>query len=111
MQYRCRNDSDWTMIEVSSGCRSVTGYEPEDLIGSRTVAYGSLIHEADRLNVSVEVQEALTSGRPFQIRYRIRHADGQLIQVWEQGEGIYGANGGIDEIFGVISRGPGLFMS
>ncbi|NES03270.1 MAG: hypothetical protein F6K22_10670 [Okeania sp. SIO2F4] len=31
MAYRCLNDSHWTMIFVSQGCYSLTGYLPQDL--------------------------------------------------------------------------------
>lgn len=47
MAYRCANDRRWTMAFVSQGSLELTGYEPADLVGSRTVAYGDLIHAGD----------------------------------------------------------------
>lgn len=102
MLYRCLNDSEWTMLEVSPGCREVTGHPPEAVLGNTTVSYASLIVAEDRIGVSAEVQEALAERRPFQLRYRIRHADGSVRRVWEQGWGRYGAGGRLEDIEGVI---------
>lgn len=102
MVYRCLNDSDWTMLEVSPGCRTVTGYPPEAVLGNATLSYASLIVPEDRIQVSATVQEALAEHRPFQLHYRIRHADGSTRQVWEQGWGRYDGSGRLDAIEGVI---------
>jgi PAS domain S-box-containing protein len=73
--YRCRNDKNWTMEFVSEGTRALTGYAPEDFVGSR-VAYGSLVHEEDRERCWRSTQEALRTGQPYTMEYRIRTADG-----------------------------------
>lgn len=85
MAYRCHNDPGWTMELVSEGCLALTGYEPADLIGNRTLAYGDVIHPDDRDRVRSEVQAALEERRPFELRYRIITATGQEKWVWEQG--------------------------
>ena len=65
MAYRCHNDPDWTMEFVSEGCRELTGYSPDDLIASRRIAYGKIIHPADRKPVWQQVQDALSRREPF----------------------------------------------
>jgi two-component system nitrate/nitrite sensor histidine kinase NarX len=87
MAYRCRNDHNWTMEFVSEGSLDLTGYRPEELIDSRKVSYGTLIHTEDQDNVWNEVQAALSEGRPFQITYRIKTPAGEK-WVWEQGQGV-----------------------
>jgi PAS domain S-box-containing protein len=89
MAYRCRNDVHWTMEFVSDGCRALTGYAPEDLVANRTIAYADLIHPDDRRPVRDDVQPAVAEGRPFQVTYRLRRADGVERWVWEQGRGVY----------------------
>ena len=59
MAYRCDNGPDYTMTFVSEGCFDLLGYAPGDLVGSRTVAYGDLIHPDDRAMVWEEIQTAL----------------------------------------------------
>jgi PAS domain S-box-containing protein len=105
MLYRCLNDSDWTMLWVSEGCRALTGYDPEELVDNRTVSYSEVIRPEDRLAVSLEVQTALAERRPFQLRYHIRRANGQLVPVWEQGYGVYSEQGSVLLIEGVIVTG------
>jgi two-component system, cell cycle sensor histidine kinase and response regulator CckA len=85
MAYQCCFDPEWTMLFVSDGCRELTGYRPADLVGNRRVSYGSLITDEDRDDVAGEVRDAIAEGRPFRLTYRIRHADGTIRWVYEQG--------------------------
>jgi len=103
MAYRCRNDPDWTMEFVSEGCRELTGYAPEELIGNRATAYGALIHPDDRPRVYADAQRALARGEPFEYTYRIRRADGQWRWVWERGRGVFRDDGSADALEGFIS--------
>ena len=95
MVYRCRNDADWTMETCSEGCRDLTGYEPDDLIGNRNISYASLIHKDDSEMVWREVQATIRESRPFQLTYRIRTASGDDKWVWEQGCAVPAADGNI----------------
>ena len=76
MVYRCRNDRNWTMTFVSDGCMSLTGYSPQDLIGSHIRSYNDLIHSDDQEMVWEQVQEAVFQHRPYQLQYRIQTATG-----------------------------------
>jgi len=103
MAYRCRNDRDWTMEFVSEGCLALTGYRSADLIGNRTLSYNDLIHPDDRAAVWNQVQEAVRKRRPFRMTYRIRTAAGQEKWVWEQGVGVFGADGKLEALEGLIT--------
>lgn len=87
--YRGRNNRDWTMEFVSAGCLRLTGYPPERLVDNHEFTYNSLILEQDADYVWREVQYALSRQEPFELRYRIRCADGTIKPVWEKGVGIY----------------------
>lgn len=101
--YRCRNDPQWTVEFISEGCRNLTGYPPEDLVGNRRLAFADLIHPDDRTTVWLNVQAALQAGRPYQLIYRIRTADGTEKWVWEQGRGIYDAEDKLMALEGFIA--------
>ena len=103
MAYRSQNDRDWTMIFVSEGCTALTGYQPEALIGSKTIAWAQLVHPADREEMWAQAQHALQAGDPFRLTYRITTAVGQEKWVWEQGQGVYSADGTVEAVEGLIT--------
>ena len=103
MAYRCQNDHDWTMSFVSQGCEELTGYPPADLLGNQRVTYASLIVAEDQEPVWNEVQKAVAEKRPFQLSYRIRSAAGAVKWVWEQGVGVFAADGTLETLEGFIA--------
>lgn len=103
MVYRCRNDKDWTMEFVSEGCRSLTGYQPDDLIHNSRVTYAELIHPADRQMVWDTVQQGVVAHRPFQMTYRIVATSGEEKWVWEQGQPIFSPAGKLLFLEGFIT--------
>ncbi len=93
--YRCRNDSNWTMEYISLGCAQLTGYQPEDLISNRTIAYQNLIHPDDQGDVRGKVDQALADNRPFDIIYRIRTRSGNTRWVREMGQALHNNHNGL----------------
>ncbi|MGM0613588.1 MAG: PAS domain-containing protein, partial [Bacteroidota bacterium] len=83
MAYRCRNDKNWTMEFVSSGCLSLTGYNDKQLTYNFEVSYAGLIHPDDRDKVRKETQKAIQNNQPFLIEYRIHDNENNLKWVWE----------------------------
>lgn len=102
MVYRCRHDGRSTMLFLSSGCRRLTGYAPEDFIDSRTVTYDSIVHPDDRARLYREVARAVEAGREFQFEYRITTADGAEKTVWEKGRAINDATEGGGTLQGCV---------
>ncbi|MDA3897752.1 MAG: sigma 54-interacting transcriptional regulator [Desulfobacteraceae bacterium] len=103
MAYRCVNDFNRTMKYVSAGCKWLTDYSPFELIDNSKKAYMDMIHEDDRDDVNHQIQSSLSSGRPFQMEYRIITASGQQKWVWEEGLGIIADDGTVAEVEGFIS--------
>jgi len=102
MAYRCRNDPDWTMEFASEGTLALTGYHPADLVGNRVTSYARLIHPDDLPMVWEAVQEAVRERQPYQHTYRIRPSAGPEKWVWEQGQGIFAADGSLEALEGFI---------
>jgi PAS domain S-box-containing protein len=103
MVYRCKNDVDWTMEFLSEGCLSLTGYKTEQLISSKTISYGDIIHEEDKKKVWKKVQDMISLKQPFFIEYRIIHANGTIKWVWEQGRGVFSESGDLLFLEGFIT--------
>jgi diguanylate cyclase (GGDEF)-like protein/PAS domain S-box-containing protein len=103
MVYRCANDPQWTLEFVSNACETLTGYPAADLVGNRKLAYADLILPADRQAVWDSVQRAVAAKTPFALEYRITTAAGAVKWVWEQGSGVYGEDGDLIAIEGLVS--------
>jgi len=101
--YRCKNDANWTMTFLSKGIQKVTGYNPEDLINNKNLAYADLIVPEDRKKVFDEIQQALKVNRQFRITYRIKTKNNEEKWVWEQGVGVYDAKKQLIRLEGFIA--------
>lgn len=102
MVYRCLNDPDWTMVMVSEGGCTLMGRPCEDLLNNRVISFAALIYFEDRDRVWREVQGSIEAKTPFELEYRIVHADGSLRWCWEQGCGIFDDSGTLEAIEGLI---------
>lgn len=101
--YRCRIDKKWTMEFLSRGCSKLTGYEPEELIENKTIAFSDIIHPEDLGSGWEKIQQTIKQKRPFQHTYRIITKDGELKWVWEQGKAVYSADGESIALEGIIT--------
>jgi diguanylate cyclase (GGDEF)-like protein/PAS domain S-box-containing protein len=100
--YRCSPSVDWAMEYISDEIQVISGYPAEDLIENRARTFASLIHPDDRDLVEERVAEAVARREPFEIEYRILHADGSQRWVFERGRGIIGSDGEVEFLDGAI---------
>jgi diguanylate cyclase (GGDEF)-like protein/PAS domain S-box-containing protein len=91
MLFRCLVDAGRTLLSVSPGCRELTGYAAEDLVGSSRLA--SLTHPEDAAAVRGTILAALDTGAHYRIEYRIVGRDGAEKWVRERGIGLRDAAG------------------
>ncbi|MCT7984753.1 PAS domain S-box protein [Laspinema sp. A4] len=103
MVYRCKNDRDWTMEFVSDGCVTLTGYNPEDIIGNRRVSFSKIIHPDDQEKLWEKVQASLQNQQPFECAYRIITRTGETKWIWEQGRGIFSVTGELFALEGYLT--------
>jgi PAS domain S-box-containing protein len=103
MAYRCLNDGAWTMEFVSGGCRELTGYDPEALIGNRLKSFEAITEADDRKGVREIISRAVERGEAYELTYRIRTRDGGLKWVWERGRSVPGPDGAVRTLEGFIT--------
>ncbi|MBM9579812.1 PAS domain S-box protein [Leptospira sp. 201903070] len=101
--YRCKNDPPlWSMEYISEGCQQLTGYSTNEFLENKTLDFGDLILEEDRVQVETSVSESVEAGKPFQLTYRIRKKDGKIQWCFEQGMGVFDSQGVLQALEGVI---------
>ncbi|MDP2724040.1 MAG: PAS domain S-box protein [Bacteroidales bacterium] len=101
--YRCKNDKNWTMLYVSSGCVNITGYNPDDLIDNSLLAFNDIIHPDYREKIWIMWQHMLSELSVFEYEYPIIDKNGQEKWVWERGCGIFSEQGELMFIEGFIT--------
>ncbi len=102
LAYRCLNDEEWTMLFFSEGAERITGYQAADFIANAVRSYAGIIYPDDRARVQREVQAGVRAHRPFETEYRLTRADGNIIWVYEKGQGIFDDKGELLWLDGVI---------
>ena len=101
--YRCKNDTNWTMKYISSGCEEITGYAPEDFINNKQIAYNDIIAPDYQQKIWDIWQPILKAKENFEYEYPITTKEGQIKWVWERGCGIYSEKGELEFIDGFIT--------
>ena len=100
--YQALPDENWTDLFISDRVEDITGYPATDFIGSRVRGWSSVIHPDDRANYGQSGSEQLEAQEPYQVEYRICHADGSVRWVRERGRGVYSADGELQWVTGAI---------
>ena len=76
MVYSCRNDRDFTLIEINSDFHYLTGYTIDEVrkeLGGRMI---ELIHPNDRESVRAEFHNQLKRGTDVKLEFRLLQKDG-----------------------------------
>lgn len=100
--YRCQNDPSYTMIYISEGIATVTGFPPSDFIGNRVRAYSSITHPDDIGTVDAAVGKALEMQSNWSVDYRVLTRQGKPIWVHEVGGGVFDDAGQLQFLEGFI---------
>lgn len=100
--YRCRNDAYKTMTFISGAVSQLTGYQASDFINNTVRSFSDVIHPEDAASVSTAVQAGITLKRPYEIEYRVNHADGGIRWAYEKGQGIFNVDGNLLFLDGAI---------
>lgn len=89
MAYSCKFDRNWTMIFVSSGCKGLTGFNAEDLVGNAKVTYADLVLPQYAQEGFEKWKKVISEKGIFTMEYEIVDANGNTKWVWEQGNPVF----------------------
>ena len=81
LAYLARADRARTVDLASAGASALLGFKPEH----KPFSLALLIHPDDREQVLDVVKSAVAGNHSFAVEYRLRHADGRWLTVWDQG--------------------------
>ncbi|MBE7382549.1 MAG: PAS domain-containing protein [Leptolyngbya sp. SIO1E4] len=98
--YRCQIGKDWTLLFQSEAIADISGYPVDHPIHQEG---WRLIHADDRDRVDQETAAAIAQRRPFDVEYRILHADGSIRWVQNTGQPITNITGAVEFIDGVLT--------
>ncbi len=82
--YRGKADGDHAMLYVNDGIKGLTGYDAADFVDNKVRSFASIIHERD-LSIWYSREKKIANREPYEIQYRIRRADSQVVYVQEKG--------------------------
>jgi PAS domain S-box-containing protein len=88
-----QDNETWTMEFISDSIVTLSGYPAIDFTLNQVRTYDSLIHPDDRVMRQGLMKRALANQETFTLEYRIKHQDGSIRWVHEQGRGIFGPDG------------------
>ena len=101
MAYRCPPGPPWPLSFASEGVLELTGRSASAFMAGE-VRWAECMDPEHVAMVLAKVQAAVAARRPFEIVYRMLHADGTPRWVLDRGRGIYDANGGAVAIEGFV---------
>jgi len=82
---RCWMDTVRVVDYMSEDVEDLTGYHAGDFVGNSARTWESVIHRDDIEHVDRRIKDAIASGQPWRVEYRIRHRDGSIRWVSETG--------------------------
>jgi len=100
--YRCMFDEMFTVKYISDKIFDISGYPATDFIENRIRSYASIIHPDDLEICFSNISAGCSNNTHYEFEYRIRHKNGEIIWVSENGKGILDDTGDIDFLDGII---------
>ncbi|MCJ7533758.1 MAG: PAS domain S-box protein [Anaerolineales bacterium] len=91
--YRTEPNRPWRAIHISNEIEAISGYPARDFMDGPVRCYGDIELPEDTERSARIIETGIASKRPYIIESRIRHADGSIRWVYEQGRAVYSEQG------------------
>jgi PAS domain S-box-containing protein len=99
--FRCQNDEHFSVIYISPSIEKTLGYPAGDFMHNTVRTLASVILAEDSSHIDEAISAALEAKGSWGIEYRMRHRDGRELWVYEQGGGVFDADGNLLFLEGV----------
>jgi PAS domain S-box-containing protein len=99
--YRREVEPPWTCDFMSEAVSAITGCEAEDFVQRRR-QWEDIVHPEDVAAVKESFHESIDQGTSYRVEYRILRADGGARWVVDRGMPVYGDDGTIRFLEGVV---------
>ena len=90
--YRCQNDAGYTMLFLTDGIETLTGYPVNDFLNNRVRTFTSIVDPQDAAAVDAAVGAGVERRAKWEIDYRLMKRDGHPLWIHESGAGIFDDN-------------------
>lgn len=91
----------WRPIFLSAPIEGLTGYAAQDFLDGR-VSLAELMHPHDVSEYTAVLDAAMQQQTAYSCEWRVRHRDGSIRWASESGRGVYGEDGSLSFIDGVV---------
>ncbi|WP_157758925.1 ATP-binding protein [Cystobacter fuscus] len=85
--YECLPESPWRFSFMSEPVLALTGHSASEFLAGLT--WAPLVHPEDLSSVETRITRAVEQHEPYELEYRVRHADGSTRWVSEIGRAVY----------------------
>jgi len=90
--YRCQNDAGYTMLFMTEGIETLTGYPVSDFLNNRVRTFTSIVDPQDGGAVDAAVGAGVEKRAKWEIDYRLVKRDGHPLWIHESGAGVFDDN-------------------
>lgn len=92
---RCLYDNEFTTKYYSEKIYDITGYYPDDFIDNKNISFAKIMLDEDMDNVRSQIDNAVKNQKPYSIEFRIRHKNGEIRWISENGKPILDSKGNV----------------
>jgi transcriptional regulator with PAS, ATPase and Fis domain len=103
--YRCRvaPGFDYMLEFISKGCEAVFRMSPQAMLETRSNIIEQMMSAEDLAYVRKTMQDSLLVRTPYEMYYRVAvPATGEILWIWDQGEGVFDDSGECHAIEGIM---------
>jgi PAS domain S-box-containing protein len=100
---RCLNDEFYTVKYYSDKIYDLTGYYATDFIDNKNVCFSDIILTEDMDIVRNAINESVNNNRPYSIEFRIKHKNGNIVWLHENGQPVFDKKGSVLYLDGITT--------